>query len=251
MKHTLRAECTKALTLRSVRVTLLAALVVQPSIALAAGLAYDPGSAVSALTPIESHGFQTAGFGQALIIVLAAIVAGSENRDGQLRTTVLAEPRRGRVLAAKLVVVALLAMVLGVVATSAAVVVEQATLGDDGLRPHEFTAGMGWNVVGVGVNYALIAVMTASVAVLTRSMVVPVVVLVPLVLGLTLSMLGMFPLLRYSPDLAGIQMLTGYPGIGLLEPGDGALVMVAWAAVLGLAAWFGLRRRDVGGTGGS
>ena len=59
--------------------------------------------------------------------------------------------------------------------------------------------------------------------------IVTLVVLVPLVLGLTISLIGIAPALRYLPDLAGIQLLTAYPGVGLLDPIPGGLIMTAWA----------------------
>ena len=76
------------------------------------------------------------------------------------------------------------------------------------------------------VNYVLIGLIAASITILTRTFIVTLVVLVPLVLGVSISLLGILPVLKYLPDLAGIQLLTGYPGIGLLDPipggfGDG------------------------------
>ncbi|WP_445996856.1 ABC transporter permease [Okibacterium fritillariae] len=245
LAHSIRAELTKAFTLRGIQVTLLAALVAPPALALAAGLAFDPSAPSSAAFPRETHGFETAGFGQPLVILLAALIAGTEYVDGQLRTTALATPRRGRVLAAKLIVIAALAILIGLVATTAAVLLKHAALGERGLRIDQFTPGMGWNLLGVALNYLLIAVIAASITVLTRTVVATLVVLVPSVLGLTLSLLGFFPAVRYLPDLAGIQLLTRYPGVGLLEPVAGASVMAGWAALLGGAAWFTFRRRDI------
>lgn len=87
----LRAEWTKALTLRSIRGTLAAALLVPPALALGSALAVA-GRAQAVPVAIESQGFQTAGFGQPLIILLAALVAGTEYNDGQLRTTLISTP---------------------------------------------------------------------------------------------------------------------------------------------------------------
>lgn len=106
---------------------------------------------------------------------------------------------------------------------------------------------MGWNLVGVAVNYVLIGLIAASLTILARSFLLTLVVLVPLVLGLTLSLLGALPFLKYLPDLAGIQLLTGYPGVGLLDPIPGGLVMGAWAVGLCTAAWIAFRVRDVNG----
>ena len=245
MIHTLHAELTKTFTLRSIQATVLAALIAPPVLALTSGLAFDPDAPAATSFPNESHGFETAGFGQPLVILLAALITGTEYLDGQLRTTVLATPRRGRVFAAKLIVIAVLAILIGLVATSAAVLLKQAALGERGLTIGEFTAGMGWNLAGVTINYMLIALIAASITVLARTFIVTLVVLVPLVLGLTISLLGAIPALRYLPDLAGMQLLTSYPGAGLLDPIPGGLVMACWATLLGAGAWIALRVRDI------
>lgn len=243
----LRAELTKTFTLRSIQATLAAALAVPPALALASGLAFDPDAAAAASFPIESHGFETAGFGQPLVILLAALIAGTEYLDGQLRTTLLATPHRGRVFATKMIIVAILSALIGLITTTTAVLLKHAALGEHGLTLDQFTTGMIWNVLGVAVNYTLIALIATSITILARTFIVTLVVLVPLVLGLTISLLGAVPALKYLPDLAGIQLLTRYPSVGLLDPLPGGLVMAGWAALFGAAAWMTFHRRDTNG----
>lgn len=239
----------KAASLRAVRGAAAAALLVPPALALASGLAADPSR--TAALPSASRGFETAGFGQALIILLAALIAGAEYRDGQLYRTLLAVPRRGRALAATLALVAGLAGIIGMAGVGAAVLISHATRGPQGIAPGEWTAAMMLNLLGVGLNYALMALIAAALTILARGPVLALVALVPLVLGLTISLLGVLPALRFLPDLAGIQLLMPYPGIGLLEAGPGALVMALWAAGLtALAATAWSLRDEGGGAGG-
>lgn len=240
--HTLRAELTKTFSLRSIRLVLAAAFVVPAMLALASGLAFD--SARRAQFPLESHGFETAGFGQPLVILLAALITGTEYHDGQLRTTLLATPRRGRIFTAKLLLVGVLATLIGFVAIGASVLIKHAVLGEHGLEPTEFTVRMGWNLLGVSVNYAQIGLLAAGITILARSYVVTLIVLVPLVLGITISILGAIPALKFLPDLAGIQLLMPYPGIGVLDPIPGGIVMALWAAFLSGIAWVLFRTRD-------
>ena len=246
MIRTIHAELTKAFTLRSVQVTTAAALVAPPALALASGLAFDPSSPASAALRPEAHGFETAGFGQPLVILLAALIVGSEYLHGSLRTTLLATPQRGRVFGAKLVVIAALALAVGVIATSAAVLLKHAALGEHGLRVSEFTAAMALNLLTVSINYALMALIAASITALARTFIVTLIVLIPLVLGLTISLVSVLPPLKFLPDLAGIQLLTSYAGVGLLDPLPGGLVMAAWAALLVSSASFMFVRRDTG-----
>lgn len=241
--HTLRAELTKTFSLRSIRFVLAGAVVVPAALGLASGLAFDPTR--HAQFPLESHGFETAGFGQPIMILLAALIVGTEYVDGQLRTTLLTTPRRGRVLGAKLLLIGALSGLGGIATTGASVLLEHAALGAYGLSPTEFSDGMAWNLLGVGVNYTLIGLLAAGVTILARTYVVTLIVLVPLVLGMTISLVGMIPALRFLPDLAGIQLLMPYPGMGLLDSLPGGIVMALWTVVVLSLAAILFRSRDV------
>lgn len=196
--------------------------------------------------PIESRGFEVMGFGQPLVILLAALLVGSEYSGAQIRTTLLATPHRMQVFAAKLVVVALSAGVVAASSASLAVLLARVSI-PHGLGEAPFTVSTWTNIGGVVVNYVLMAVLSAGITALARTPLVAVIVLVPMVLGLTISLVSVVPALRFLPDLAGMQLLLGYPGVGLLEPGQGVLVMLAWAALSALAAGVVFGRRDVGG----
>ena len=52
------------------------------------------------------------------------------------------------------------------------------------------------------------------------------------------------PWLQYAPGLAGLQLISRYPGTGLLDPIPGGVVMAAWAAALLLPAFIVFTRRD-------
>ena len=225
--------------------TVLAALLLPPTLALMSGLAFDPDSAAALAFPVESHGFETAGFGQPLVILMAVLICGTEYTDNQLSTTLTATPQRGRILAAKLCVLGALATLIAMIATVAAVLLEHAALGDHGLPLTNFTPGMAWNLLGVVVNYILISIVAATITIVTRSLIAPLIVLVPLVLGLTISLVSIVPIVRYLPDLAGIQLLTAYPGIGLLDPITGGAVMACWTFVLLVIASLAFRHRDI------
>ena len=243
MHRTITAELTKLRTLPVALWAMAAALLLPPALAVMMGLAQAGSRSLAAMNP-EGQGFEVAGFGQPVVILLAAVIAGSEYRNGLLRSSHLAVPHRVRLLAAKVIVIAATAFALAVASTTLAVLLRQAALGDDGVPPGEFTVGMWLNVLSVGVNWMLIALISAALTVLARSALLPVIVLVPLVLGLGVALLPVLPWLKYAPDLAGLQLLSRYPGIGLLDPIPGAVVMAAWAAALLLPAFIVFSRRD-------
>ena len=243
MRRTLAAELTKLRTLPVALGAIAAALLLPPALAVMMGLNQAGSRSAAAINP-DGQGFEAAGFGQPLVILLAAVIVGSEYRNGLLRSTQLATPRRVRLLAAKVLVIAGLTFTLAIVSTGLAVMLRQAVLGDDGIPPNEFTSGMWLNVLGVGVNWMLIALVSAALTVLARSALLPVIVLVPLVLGLGVALVTVLPWLKYAPDLAGLQLISRYPGIGLLDPIPGGVVMAAWATALLLPAFIVFTRRD-------
>lgn len=246
MLNTLRSELTKALTSRSIQATLLAAVLVPPLLAFFSGLAFDPTRTAAGGFPLESHGFETAGFGQPIIILFAALVVGTEYLDAQVRTTLTATPSRTRIIGAKILVTALLSSLAAALSTTGAVLLKHAALGDHGLNLDQFTTSMAWNLLGVIINYTLLGLIAASATLIMRNYIATIVLLVPMVLGLTISLVGAIPVLKFLPDLAGIQLLTAYPGVGLLEPIPGAFVMTAWALGLGTIGWRLFHARDVG-----
>lgn len=246
MFNTLRSELTKALTLRSIQATLLAAVLVPPLLAFFSGLAFDPTRTASGGFPLESHGFETAGFGQPIIILFGALVVGTEYLDAQVQTTLTATPSRARIIGAKILVTALLSAVVAALSTTGAVLLKHAALGDHGLNLGQFSTSMAWNLLGVIINYTLLGLIAASTTMIMRNYIATIVLLVPMVLGLTISLVGAIPVLKILPDLAGIQLLTAYPGVGLLDPIPGAFVMTAWAFGLGTIGWWLFHARDVG-----
>ena len=238
MRRTITAELTKLRTLPVALGAIAAALLLPPALAVMMGLNQTAGR-----NP-QGQGFEAAGFGQPLVILLAAVIVGSEYRNGLLRSTQLATPRRVRLLGAKVIIIAGLTFTLAVVSTGLAVLLRQAVLGGDGIPPSEFSSGMWLNLLSIGVNWMLIALISAALTVLARSLLLPVIVLVPLVLGLGVALVSVLPWLKYAPDLAGLQLISRYPGIGLLDPVPGGVVMAAWAAALLLPAFVVFTRRD-------
>lgn len=247
MKNSLRSELTKAFSLRSIQATLLAALVIPPLLAWLSGMAFDPAGATSAALSLQSHGFETAGFGQPIIILFAALVVGTEYLDAQVRTTLVATHSRSSILGSKYVIIALTSAVVAALSTTVSVLLKHAALGEHGLSPGQFSTSMAWNVLGVVINYVLLGLLAASATLIVRSYIGAIVIMVPMVLGLTISLVGAMPVLKFLPDLAGIQLLTTYPGVGLLDPIPGSFVMSAWALGLGIVAVWMFNARDVGG----
>ena len=106
-------------------------------------------------------------FGQAVIMVLAAIAVTGEYRFGTIRATFAAVPNRTAVLLAKTIVVASLSALVGLVGAVAAWGIAY-LIGPDG-ADLAIDSGAEWRAVaGQGLVYGLIAIAAVGVGLLVR-----------------------------------------------------------------------------------
>jgi regulation of enolase protein 1 (concanavalin A-like superfamily)/ABC-type transport system involved in multi-copper enzyme maturation permease subunit len=206
--------------------------------------------------------------GVVVIIAVAVLFITSEYRQGLIRTTFAASPRRGRVLAAKAIVVAATTFVVGLVASFASVLIALPILRSNGLAPPVFQVPSLWDgpvlraITGTAAVLALLAVLgLAAGAILRRSPGAIVVVVVPLLIPQLIA--GALPLaaarwLMLVTPAAGfsIQQTTvqRYFVSSICLPEDGCFttgpwvgfgVLCAYTAVALAAGFWLLRRRDV------
>jgi ABC-type transport system involved in multi-copper enzyme maturation permease subunit len=203
--------------------------------------------------------------GLIVVVVVGAMFMTAEYRRGLIRVTLAATPRRGRVLAAKAVVIGVVTFVVGLASAAVVVTEGQRVLRDHGVYVWPVTALTEVRViVGTAAVLAAAAVIALAIGtVLRRSAgavaTVIVVIVLPYLLTVAVPILPAGPevwLARVTPAAAFAvqQTLIQYsqvsneyvPSAGYypLAPWAGFAVLCAWAAVaLGLAAYL-LRRRD-------
>jgi ABC-type transport system involved in multi-copper enzyme maturation permease subunit len=199
-----------------------------------------------------------------LVIVLATLFITGEYRRGLIRTTLAATPRRGRVLAAKAVVLAAVTFVAGVVAAVIAVPVGEHLLRANGNAIYPISSLTEVRViVGTAALLAVVAVLALAVATLLRRAAATVaIVAAAVVLPYLLAVAFVLPagpagwLLRITPaaGFAIQQSVTHYaqvagsynPANGYypLSPLAGFAVLCAWTALTFGAAVVLIRRRD-------
>jgi ABC-type transport system involved in multi-copper enzyme maturation permease subunit len=197
------------------------------------------------------------------VVVVATMFITAEYRRGLIRTTLAASPRRGRVLAAKAIVVGAVTFVAGLVAATVAVIFGTA-LGNKS----SYVFPVSWLtelrvVAGAAALLAVAAVLALALGtILRRSAAAVTIVIVAIVLPYILAVGSILPvgvsdwLLRITPAAAFAvqQAVPQYPQVtALYSPGSGYFPLAPWAglAVLcgyaalaaGLAAVL-LRRRD-------
>lgn len=188
--------------------------------------------------------------GLAAIVALAVLFMTAEYRRGTLRTTFAASPRRGRVLAAKAVVVGLASLAAGLVAAFGSVLLARPMLRSNGMAPPPLSdPAVLRAVLGTAALLAVLAVFALAVAVIVRrsSIAVAAVLLVLLVpeitaTGLPVSAARWVERVTPAAGFAIQQTVTRYDEA--IGPWAGFGVLCAYtAAALAAAAWL-LRRRD-------
>ena len=202
--------------------------------------------------------------GLLVLIVLGTLFITDEYRRGLIRTTLSASPRRGRVLAAKAVVVGAVSFVVGVVAATVCITVGGSLMRSNGNLVYPvstFTEAR--MIVGAGAVLAVGAVMAVALGIVLRHGAGVIVgLLAVFVLPEFLAVAGVLPpgpgewLLRLTPaagfaveqSLQAFSQVTVpyWPKFGYypLPQWGGFLVLCAYAAAALALASYLLGRRD-------
>ena len=200
------------------------------------------------------------------VIVVATMFITAEYRRGLIRTTLTASPRRGRVLAAKAIVVGSAAFAAALAGAAAAV-----TFGAQLAHGRVYVFPVPWltelrMVVGTAALVAVAAVLALAVGIIVRRSaaavtLVIVAIIVPYLLGvvsilqagaadwvLRITPAAAFAVQQAVPQYAQVTALYS-PGVGgggyfPLAPWAGLAVLCGWAAIAVAVALVLLRRRD-------
>ena len=222
-----------------------------------------PGQAGDSGTTITEHLVGTFA-GLIAVIVVATIFITAEYRRGLIRLTLTASPRRGRVLAAKAIVIGLVTFVAGLAAAAAAVIFGAQLANARG----SYVYPVPWPtelriIVGTALLIALAAVLALALGtMLRRSAAAVTLVIVAIVLPYLLGVASVLPvsasdwLLRITPAAAFAiqQAVPQYPQVtALYSPSSGYFPLAPWAGLAVLCAYAALalglavvllRRRD-------
>jgi ABC-2 type transport system permease protein len=181
-----------------------------------------------------------------VMLVIGIVMGAGEHRDRTIVGTLLAEPRRGRVVAAKLTTALAVGATVGasVFATTYAVAVPLFALRGVHTLPVDVTElALGtvlvtacYGVLGVALGNLTRNLMTAIVAGLIWVTVIEVTILQPLVPSLA----------KWLPTGAAVALTTvRHAGDPLLAPGLAALVLLGWALAVCAVAMRTSVRREV------
>jgi len=250
----LRSEWTKLRSVRStfwaLTVTVVVGIALGAVISAAAAHGYAKFS-VSQKLSWDPTGVSAAGMAiaQLAIAVLGVLCISSEYSSGMIRTSLIAVPKRGRVLAAKSLVFAGVTFVVGDVTTFVAFFVGQALI--SGHAPHAALGdpGVARAVVGGGLYLAALAVLSVAAGALLRHPAAAIACMMAVVLVLPLIAQALpdswrNPVTEFWPTQAGNQITSVYHSAHTLQPWPGFGVMCLFTAIVYAIAWTLLDRRD-------
>jgi len=199
------------------------------------------------------------GFTALVSVVLGALVITGEYGTGMIRSTLTAVPTRLPALFGKVLVFGAVTFVVGLIAIVGTALVTAPLLPRIGITPDFADPGYLLALVGGAGYLALIGVLALAVGAILRHSAGAIAAALGLILVVPTILLILSAVLQadwlanvgsFLPDAAGSRMfsysqdgLSVAPGL-LLEPWQGLLVLLAWDAVLLLAAAVLLKRRD-------
>lgn len=253
----LAAEWIKFTALRSTRATVAVGVLLgvgmSALIALIIGATWDgwPPAEQQVFVPAVTSLFGTV-FTGIVFVVLGAKAVAAEYSSGMMRLTLTVTPHRGRVLAAKVLVVTAITLVAGTVATVGMFLAGQAVFGAYGVP----TAGLAdadalRAVLAISVLGPVFPVLAAATAAMVRSSAGSITAVIALLFAPTIFG-GLLPLwwqehvLSLLPGQATDSIAIGQFGDApsYLTPGAAAVVLAGWLAVFLAVAAAMLGRRD-------
>ncbi|MGH3031374.1 MAG: ABC transporter permease subunit [Gaiellaceae bacterium] len=188
-------------------------------------------------------------FGPLLGALFAGLVGAlsitGEIRHGTIRPTFLMTPRRGRVVAAKIVASALLGIVFGLVAVGVAMGAGAAALAARGI-PITLDGGDYTLMPAGGVAAAALwAPLGLGLGALLRNQVATLIAIFLWLFFIENLLIDFVPNAgKFAPGAAAAA-ITGLDLDKLLAPAAGALLLASYAAAAAAAGWIATLRRDV------
>ena len=203
------------------------------------------GVGISPTRAIETGTF----FALIVMVIVGAMFITAEYRRGLIRTTLIASPRRARVLAAKAIVLAAAVFVVGLIGTAIALPAGESKFRHGGYwLPPLSGAASTRMIVGTAAVMAVASVLALALGVIVRRGVAAVsTVIVLIVLPFLFAVIpGLLPvgaedwLLRIFPA-AAFAVQQAFPAYHQVSaqylPGNGYYPLSWWAGLLVLCAW--------------
>ena len=195
------------------------------------------------LRMVLGHG----GLAAVLALVLGVLSTASEYRHGTVVDTLLSEPHRGRVLAAKVTTLAVVGAAVGVVVAATAWLGASAWYAGKGIElPLELGDAITLKTLaGIVAWNALYAVLGVALGTIIRTPAAAIVTAILWLYVLETAVAGLVPdVAKWLPAMAALALGNAH-GIELLGQAAGGFVLLGWTAVAAAGAYASTTRRDV------
>jgi ABC-type transport system involved in multi-copper enzyme maturation permease subunit len=177
--------------------------------------------------------------------IAGVLVIASEYRFGTIRPTFVFTPQRERVIAAKLAAGLLAGFVFGLLSEAIAFGVGRLFLAGRGIDLALDGHDVALLLLGSTFGPALWAGIGVGLGAILRNQVAAVITLLSWIFVVDSLLFGLVPSVGRFMPTAAMDALLGDTDSHLVAPAAGALLLVAWAAVLALAGLVLTSRRDV------
>ena len=248
-RDVLTSERTKLLSVRSTYWTLLVAVItpIALSALVAVALANSPGKGTPSVDPLLP-GVLSQEYAVLAVGVLGVLAFSTEYSTGLIRTTFAAVPHRRAVLAAKAAVLGAVTLVAGEVVAFASFGLVQAVLSGKHLGVSLSRPGVPGAVLAAGLLLFVVAMMGLGLGAIVRHTAGGIAALVGLII--VPAILALLPapwgarVGRFTLLDAARQVTALHPATNLFAPAWSLLVLLAWPALILLAAAVAITRRD-------
>lgn len=263
-----RAEWTKLRSVPSTAWSLLALIGLTVLLGLFVAASFDTTGGVPGCRPgapgcgdedVVMNGLSGVAFGQFAVVAIATLAATGEFATGTIRATLTAVPHRSTALAAKALVVAVVCLAVGLVASVVAFLVSQPVQHGNGFVPEQGYPIVSLAdepalraVVGSGLYLALVGLLSLGVGVIIRHTAAAIttmfgLLLVPFIVALLLPEQQREFVQRYSPMSAGMVIQRTVDRVDSVPIGvwAGLGVLAGWAVAALVGGFVMINRRDV------
>jgi ABC-2 type transport system permease protein len=246
MTTLIRIEFLKLRTTPAVYVALaLAFFLTVTSVVTTILLAGQPGTAPLGSVENVSHVLAIGVVTSFSMLILGVMLSAGEDRHRTSLATYLAEPRRGRVLLAKLVTAAMAGTVGGAVVFGLDLAVAIPMYAAKGVHHLPVDVLSLWT--GTTLLTACFGLLGVALGALTRNTVAAIIAALVWAVVIEIGVLQpLFPAAaKWLPTGAAVSLTTATGHAGMLSPGAAALVLVGWAAMLSVVASRVTLRREL------
>ena len=236
----LKLNSTRAARWIVIGAALLAALVISGAVA-SGGVSLNELATDAGLRTVLEHG----GLAAIMPLILGILISAGEYRHGTVVDTFLTEPRRARVIGAKLLAGATAGVVAGIACAGATAVTVAAWYSAKDVPLDLSSTAVVRSLVGIVLWDLLYAVIGVAVGSLIRAQAAAIVTAVVWIFVAETALSGLVVSLgRWLPATAA-RTVGNAPDAGLLPQVGAGVVLLGWAAVAAVGAAAVTTRRDV------